>query len=148
VTDLSVSGLDTRLTNSYYTSAQTDIRYLGPLAQNYTVGSSTTSGQYKTTMHQNLTIGSFYSNVCTCMFYGKVYLRDVVNSDTTLTIGKINSAYEDASAPLNIYKYTNFNKYVYLKDWVSPATTLIIGAYNGDGETSGNSLNIYKVSNY
>ena len=82
------------------------------------------------------------------MFYGKVFLDDVVNGDTTLTIGKRNSTYETANTPLDIHKYTNFNKYVYLKDEVNPATTLIIGAFNGVGETTGNSLNIYKITNF
>ena len=55
---------------------------------------------------------------------------------------------ETANTPLEIYKYTNFNKYVYLKDLVNPATTLIIGAFNGEGENTGNSLNIYKITNF
>jgi peptidoglycan hydrolase-like protein with peptidoglycan-binding domain len=104
---------DGRLTSDYYTATQMDFRYLEPLNQNYTLGSSITSGQFTTTIHQNLTIGSSYSNACTCVFYGKVFLDVVVNSDTTLTIGKMNSVYETAYTPLNIDKYTNFNKYVF-----------------------------------
>jgi hypothetical protein len=72
------------------------------------------------------------------VFYGKVFLRDVVNSETIMTVGKLNSAYETASTALNIYKYTYFNKYVYLKEELNPATTLIIGKFNGVGETTGN----------
>ena len=37
-------------------------------------------------------------------------LNNVVNGDTTLTIGKTNSANETSSNPLNIYKVTNFYK--------------------------------------
>jgi hypothetical protein len=113
ITDTSVVNLSNRLTNDYYTTAQTENRNLKPLDKNYTLGSSTTSGQYTTTIHQNLTIGSHYSNACTSVVYGKVFLDDVVNSETTLIIGKMNSAYETANTPLEIYKYTNFNKYVY-----------------------------------
>jgi hypothetical protein len=72
----------------------------------------------------------------------------VVNGDTKLTIGKKSSTYETTNTLLDIYKYTNFNKYVYLKDEVNRATTLIIGAFNGEGENTGNSLNIYKVRNF
>jgi hypothetical protein len=116
ITDYSVSSVSSRLTSDYMTRAQSTSVFLGPYDQNYTLGSSNSSGQFTTQIHQNLTIGSFYSNACTSVFYGKVYLDDVVNSDTTLTIGKINSVYETASTPLNFYKYTNFNKFVYLKD--------------------------------
>jgi hypothetical protein len=148
ITDYSVTSVSDRLTTDYMTRAQSNAIYLGPWDQNYTLGSANSSGQYTTTIHQNLTIGSNYSNACTSVFYGKVFLDDVVNSDTTLIIGKRNSTYETANTPLNIYKYTNFNKYVYLKDEVNPATTLIIGKFNGEGETTGKSLYIYKITNF
>ena len=37
-------------------------------------------------------------------------MNNVVNGDTTLTIGKYNSANESSFTPLNIYKVTNFYK--------------------------------------
>ena len=116
LTNTSIVNLNTRLTSDYSTTAITETRYLGPSDYDYILGSSNSSGQYTTTIHQNLAIGSNYSNACTGVFYGKVFLDDVVNSDTTLIVGKKNSPYETANTPLNIYKYTNFDKYVYLKD--------------------------------
>ena len=100
------------MNGTFYTKTQTDFRYLGPLDQNYTVGSQNGSS-YTTLIYQNLKIGNSYT-FPTSTFYGKVLLN---NGDTTFTIGKYNSANEDSFSPLNIYKYSIFLQEGIFKRW-------------------------------
>ena len=90
ITNGSVTTLREYVDATFYSKTQTDFRYLGSLDQNYTLGSQNGT-TYTTTIYQNLTIGNYYTYP-TSTFWGKMLFHNAINSDTTLTIGKMNSA--------------------------------------------------------
>ena len=112
ITNTSVTALRNELEANYYAGNQTDNGYLGPLDKNYNLGSQNGT-TYTTTIYQNLVIGNSYTYPLST-FWGKMIFHNAINSDTTLTIGKMNSANENENNGLYMYKYTKFyNKVVF-----------------------------------
>ena len=100
-TNLSITALRDYVNTFFYTKAQTDLRYLGPLDQNYTVGSQNYGTSYTTQIYQNIVVGNSYT-ASASTFWGKALFNNVVNGVFTLTIGKYNSANEDSFTPLKL----------------------------------------------